>query len=51
MTEERRLIELGIPADKAICICHFMRLNGTLKEYIETEEEKARENIKDVRSV
>lgn len=40
MTEERRLIMLGIPAVDAISLCHSMRRDGTLPEFIREQERK-----------
>lgn len=52
MTEERRLISIGYPADDAICMCHAMRRDGTLAEFVRREEEKyrdrCREHVKEV---
>ena len=52
LTEERRLISIGYPADEAICMCHAMRRDGTLAEFVRREEEKyrnrCREHVKEV---
>lgn len=47
MTEERRLIAIGFPADDAICMCHVMRREGTLAEFVKREEEKYRERCRE----
>ncbi len=46
MTEERLLISIGYPAEEAICICHDMRRDGTLREFVRKEEEKYRERCR-----
>lgn len=45
MSEERRLIAIGFPADEAICMCYSMRRDGTLAAFVEQEEKKFAERI------
>lgn len=43
MREEHILIQLGFPIQDAICLCHSMRREGTLREFIENAEREQRE--------
>jgi len=42
MTDERRLISIGIPLEDAITICMEMRRDGGLEEYIQAQEAEYR---------
>ncbi len=42
MTNERRLISIGIPIDDVITICAEMRKDGGLGEYIQAQEAEYR---------
>lgn len=48
MGEERRLIAIGFPADEAICLCYSMRREGTLAAFVEQEERKFAERMREV---
>lgn len=40
MSDERRLLATGIPLEDAISMCHDMRRDGTLSEFVKNEESK-----------
>lgn len=43
MQDEQRLISIGFPFSEAISICHSLRKEGTLKEFIEEKEAEYRD--------
>lgn len=40
MTEERRLLRTGMPLEDIISTCHTLRRDGTLPEFVASEEAK-----------
>lgn len=38
MCEEQRLIRIGFPVSEAIGICHAMRKEGTLQDFVREQE-------------
>lgn len=42
MREEERLIYLGWPVDEAISLCHTLRREGVLRQFMEETERKYR---------
>lgn len=41
--EELRLISIGFPLSEALGICHALRKEGTLEEFVKEQERKYRE--------
>ena len=46
MSEELRLIKLGWPLEDALTFCFSKRKEGGLLEFVEAEEEKARDRAR-----
>lgn len=42
MTEERRLMNAGIPLEDAISMCYDLRREGTLSEFVRSAEQNRR---------
>lgn len=40
MSDERRLAATGMPLEDAISMCHDMRRDGTLNEFVQDQEHK-----------
>lgn len=45
MYEEQRLMSIGFPIDDVVSLCHSLRKDGTLGEFVIGEEKKYRESI------
>jgi len=45
MTEERRLMNTGIPLEDAISMCYDLRREGTLSEFIRSAEQNRRRRV------
>lgn len=44
MYEEQRLVSIGFPLEDAVSVCHTLRKDGTLDEFVKAEEDKNREH-------
>lgn len=47
MHEEQRLISIGFPFSEAVAICHAMRREGTLTDFIREQEAMRRVDCAD----
>lgn len=43
MYEEQRLMSIGFSLDEAVSLCHSLRKEGKLQEFVEEQERRYRE--------
>ena len=48
MYEEQRLIRIGFPLSEATAICHTMRKEGTLQQFVEDQEKEYRKLCEEI---
>lgn len=45
MYEEQRLVSIGFPLEDAVSVCHALRKDGNLDEFVEAEENNHRNHV------
>lgn len=48
MNEERRLMALGFPLEDAVTLCHSLRKEGTLEDFVRQQEKELRSFYKSI---